>query len=72
MGSRNEDGERDRLEHHQKEWPVGAEASSYLCGSRQDLGEHLLTLARPQRGQTCGGKGLELEVGRMKKLTGPD
>lgn len=47
-------------------------ASSYLCGSRQDLGEHLLTLAQPQRGQTLGDKGLELEVESMKKLRSPN
>lgn len=57
---------------HQEERPGRAEASSYLCGSRQDLGEHLLTLAQPQRGRTLGDKGLELEGGRRRKLRGPD
>lgn len=55
------------LEHH-GERPSKAEASPYLCGSRQDLGGHLLTLDQPQRGQTLGDKRLELEVHGIKKL----
>lgn len=63
---------------HQEERPGRAEASSYLCGSRQDLGEHLLTRAQPRRGRTLGDKGLELDggggVGRWGRveLRGPD
>lgn len=61
-----------RLERHK--WPAGtglehhgarsskAVASPYLCGSRQDLGGHLLTLDQPQRGQTLGDKRQELEA----------
>lgn len=49
------------LEHH-GEKPSKAEARSYLYGSRQDLGGHLLTLDQPQRGQILGDKGLELKV----------